>query len=343
MKQPRSLSSLVKKALPILSGASSFSISTKIPKEWLAAEESDFDRKLAGAESVKSALNKKLSSALAKSSGIPYDAEGDIRAVFDFTGDKAVISSEPIPIFVFGRYRKLVPGLSQSRWLCADCGGKGCGKCAGRGRHYDSVEERIGDVMKKHFAAEDYTMHASGREDVDATNTAGRPFVMEMRNPKSRKVDLRAIEGEVASGKEVSISDSIIVARTFVELVTESHFDKEYEVEVEFGEDAAGPELEKILSLAGTVLEQQTPERVVHRRADLVRKRKVIQLELLRAVDRRHAAFRIKAEAGTYIKELVSGDKGRTVPSFAAVLGFGARCTGLAVTKIEDGFLDTCL
>jgi tRNA pseudouridine synthase 10 len=343
MKQPKSLSPLVKKALPILSGASSFSISTKIPKEWLAAEESEFDRKLVGAESVKSALNKGLSSALAKSSGIPYDPEGDIRVVFDFTGDKAVISSESIPIFVFGRYRKLLAGLSQSRWLCSDCGGKGCAKCAGKGKHYDSVEERIGGVMKKYFTAEDYTMHASGREDVDATNTGGRPFVMEVKNPKSRKADLRAIESEIASGKEVSISDSIMVPRTFVELVTESHFDKEYEAEVEFGKDALKPELERILSLAGTVLEQQTPERVVHRRADLIRKRKVIELELLRTSDPRHAAFRIKAEAGTYIKELVSGDKGRTMPSFAAVLGFEARCTKLAVTKIDDAFLDTCL
>ena len=360
-KPPKSVAALVKTALPLLSAASSFSISTKIPKEWLSAEESGFDRKLAWAESIKSALNKKISSALAKSSGIPYDAEGDVRVVFDFTGDKAIVSSERIPLFVFGRYRKLVPGLSQSRWICADCQGKGCGKCAGRGRHYDSVEERIGDVMKKYFAAEDYTIHASGREDVDATNTGGRPFVMEIKNPGSRKADIHAIESEVASGKEVAIANSIIVPRTFVELVTESHFDKEYEAEVEFEKDALVPELQKILALAGTVLEQQTPERVAHRRADLVRKRKVIELELIETQDStrgseasgrplpettgkwRHATFRIKAEAGTYIKELVSGDNGRTIPSFAGVLGFGAKCTRLAVTKIEDGFLDTCL
>lgn len=341
--QPKSLAPLVKKALPMLSGASSFSISTKIPKEWLTAEESDFDRKLIGAESVKSSLNKKISSSLAKASGIPYDAEGDIRVVFDFTGDKAAISSERIPVFIFGRYRKLVPGLSQSRWLCSDCGGKGCGKCAGKGKHYESVEERIGDVMKKHFAAEDYTLHASGREDVDATNTGGRSFVMEMKNPGNRRIDLGPVAKEIDSGKEVGVDGPRIVPRTFVELVTESHFDKEYEAEVEFGKEAGEPELQKILSLAGTVLEQQTPERVAHRRADIVRKRKVIELDLLRAANPRHAVFRIKAEAGTYIKELVSGDKGRTNPSFAGVLGFEAKCIKLAVTKIDDGFLDTCL
>jgi tRNA pseudouridine synthase 10 len=341
--QPKTVASLVKKALALLSGASSFSISTRIPKEWLAAEESDFDRKLIGAESVKSSLNKKISSSLAKSSGIPYDAEGDIRIVFDFTGEEAAVSTERIPLFVFGRYKKLVPGLSQSRWICSDCAGKGCAKCNGRGKHYDSVEERIGDAMKRHFAAEDYTMHASGREDVDATNTAGRPFVMEVKNPSKRKTDPGSLESEIASGKEVAVTSLRMVPRTFVELVTESHFDKEYEAEVEFGRAVGEGEIKKLEALAGKMLEQQTPERVAHRRADLVRKRKVIELALVGKADEKHAVFRIKAEAGTYIKELVSGDNGRTVPSFAGVLGFEAKCTRLAVTKIEDGFLDTCL
>ena len=51
--------------------------------------------------------------------------------------------------------------------------------------------------------------------------------------------------------------------------------------------------------------------------------------------------FLIKAEAGTYIKELISSDEKRTTPSFAEVLGFGAKCTKLNVSRIEDGFLDT--
>ncbi len=357
---PKSVASLVKKALPILKAASQpasssspavpanpagfeFSISTKIPKEWLASEESGFDHKLIGAESIKSSLNKKISAALAKASGLSYDAEGDIRIVFDFTGEKPAVSSEPVPVFVFGRYMKLVPGLSQSRWLCSDCGGKGCHKCAGKGKHYDSVEERIGEPMKAAFAAQEYTMHASGREDVDATNTAGRPFVMEIKNPKKRRTDLVPLANAIAAGKEVSVSGLRMVPRPFTELVTESHFDKEYEAEVEFEKDAGDAELKKILSLQGAVLDQQTPERVAHRRADLIRKRKVIILKLISGTDSRHASFRIKAEAGTYIKELISGDNGRTNPSFAGVLGFGARCTRLAVTKIDDSFLDTCL
>jgi len=342
MKRPEETAPLARAAARLLEGHSSFSISTRIPREWMAAEESDFDRKLEGAESIKSSLNRRLSSGLSEASGLPYEADGDIRIVFDFTGEEAQVSTERIPVFVFGRYRKLVPGLSQSRWLCAECGGKGCARCQGKGRNYESVEERIGEPMIRHFAAVDYTMHASGREDVDAINTAGRPFVMEIKNPARRKASLDALAEEIGSGKEVSVGSLRMVPRSFTELVTESHFDKEYEAEVEFEKELAEPEIKKIGSLSGALLEQQTPERVAHRRADLIRKRKVIELKLVKTQDSRHATFRIKAEAGTYIKELVSGDNGRTKPSFSGVLGFGAKCTKLAVTKIEDGFLDTC-
>ena len=337
---PKKCASLVKKAAGLLEGVSSFSISTKIPKEWMAQEESEFDKNLIGAESIKGKLNKEISSALSKSTGLQYETDGDIRVVFDFTGEKEVISSERIPVFVFGRYKKLVPGLSQSRWMCAKCDGKGCEICKGKGKNYESVEEKIGDVLKKEFHSDDYTMHASGREDVDATNTAGRPFVMEIKNPSVRETDLEKIKSEIDSGKEVSVNDLKLVPRSFVELVTESHFDKEYVADVEFEKDVGESEIKKIESLSGVLLEQQTPERVAHRRADLIRKRKVLELSCIKTQDKTHSTFRMKTEAGTYIKELISSDNGRTKPSFSQVLGFQAKCTKLVVTKIEDGILD---
>jgi len=339
MKKPN-LGPLLKKAEGLLKGYSSFSISTKIPKEWLAEEEADFDRKLIGAESIKNSLNREIAKKLEEKSGAAYSREGDVRIVFDFRGDTPAVEKDFIPLFVFGRYRKLIPGLSQSRWICNSCNGAGCKKCDNKGKFYESVEERIGDVMRAHFEAEDYSMHASGREDVDATNTAGRPFVMEIIEPKKREGDLKKIMKEIANGGEVSVGDLRIVPRAFVEVVTESHFDKEYEARVEFDKGIGEEEMKKIEGLEGVVLSQRTPRRVSHRRADKVRNRKVIELRHTGTQDTRHMTFLIRAEAGTYIKELISGDDGRTVPSFASVLGFGANCTSLAVTKIEDGILD---
>jgi tRNA pseudouridine synthase 10 len=131
-----------------------------------------------------------------------------------------------------------------------------------------------------------------------------------------------------------------------VELITESHFDKTYEAGVEFGRavggkkaDGAEEDSALIRSIEGRTILQQTPTRVAHRRANLVRHRKIKHIEPVGLQDNRGTLI-IKAEAGTYIKELISGDNGRTKPSVAELLGTSAVCTKLAVVDIDDGFLD---
>jgi tRNA pseudouridine synthase 10 len=327
------------KALSLMSGGGSFSISTVLPKDWLAREEKAWDVRVAGAESIKNHLNRMISARMGKS-GRRYDKDGDIRIVFDYgSGEVSVQRNE---IFVFGRYRKISAGLSQSRWICSSCDGKGCPKCKNTGKFYESVEERIGEPLKEAFAAENYVLHASGREDVDATNSAGRPFVMELKAAGRRNAELGRTATEIARKGDVSVSDLKIVPRAFVEMVTESHFDKAYEAEIEFGKEISEEDVRKIRSLEGKTLLQQTPNRVSHRRADLVRHRKLKQVEVIN-VNGNKATLIVKAEAGTYIKELISGDNGRTNPSVSGVLGFGAQCTKLNVSMIDDGFLDFIL
>ncbi|MDD5171822.1 MAG: tRNA pseudouridine(54/55) synthase Pus10 [Candidatus ainarchaeum sp.] len=321
-------------------GVKSFSISTIIPKDWLIREEDVWDRKAGDSESIKNLLNRRISAALRKASGAEYSSDGECRMVFDYS--KASVELQRNELFVFGRYRKLAAGLSQSRWKCTKCDGKGCAQCGGKGKYYDSVEERIGEPFKKATEAQDYVMHASGREDVDATNSAGRGFVLEIKNPKNRKIDHASLAKEIATSKEVEVSDLRIVPRGFVEVVTESHFDKTYRAEVEFGRKIGAEDVAKMMSLEGKMILQQTPARVAHRRADLVRHRKVKKLEAA-DVRENNATLTIKAEAGTYIKELISGDNGRTNPSIAGLLGTTATCRKLDVNSIGDGFLDFCL
>ncbi len=320
--------------------ARSFSISSVIPKDWLAREEKAWDTRLSGAESLKSSLNHRLISALREASGLPYETDGDCRCVFDFSSGTASIVRNGM--FVFGRYRKLAAGLSQSRWVCSRCGGKGCAECEGKGKFYESVEERIGEPFKEESGCEDYVMHASGREDVDATNIAGRAFVLELKGPRKRRLDLPSLARKIAAGGEVEALDLRVVPRGFVELVTESHFDKTYEADTEFGRELGDEDASRLRSLEGKTILQQTPTRVAHRRADLVRHRKIKHLEVAE-VKGNKARLIVKAEAGTYIKELISGDGGRTEPSVAGLLGTGAKCIRLEVTMIDDGFLDFCL
>jgi len=44
----------------------------------------------------------------------------------------------------------------------------------------------------------------------------------------------------------------------------------------------------------------------------------------------------IKAESGTYIKELITGDEGRTVPSLSEIAGCAIEVKQLDVIKIGD-------
>lgn len=325
----------------------SFSISTNIPKDWQIREEEVWDRRSGppgcAPESVKSALNRELSWAIAKETGLVYEGgSGECRVVFDFTPGTPEVRLEQTPIFIFGRYMKHVPGLSQSRWLCAECNGAGCPSCSGKGKNYESVEERIGEPAKDAAGAKGYVMHASGREDVDATNTAGRAFVLELDGPSKRGIDLAELQQAIGKSKEVSVKDLLFVARKDVELITESHFDKTYEARVSLGRDVVEADLAAVKGLEGSALLQQTPTRVAHRRADIVRRRIVKHVE---AADERgrEVTLVIKAEAGTYIKEFVSGDSGRTKPSVAQALGTSAICTELEVVGIDDGFIDLCL
>ncbi|MEM4641735.1 MAG: hypothetical protein QXF36_00990, partial [Candidatus Caldarchaeum sp.] len=82
------------------------------------------------------------------------------------------------------------------------------------------------------------------------------------------------------------------------------------------------------------VVEQLTPLRVLRRRAEKLRRKTVYSVEA-ELVDSRTALFRINCQGGLYVKELVTGDGGRTKPSFAEVLGFVPVAMELTVLRVE--------
>ena len=82
--------------------------------------------------------------------------------------------------------------------------------------------------------------------------------------------------------------------------------------------------LETITKLSGVKLAQRTPERVAHRRADLIRRRTVYEtsnptIEMMED-GVREVEFTLRCESGTYVKETVHGDGGRTQPSLSSLI-----------------------
>jgi tRNA pseudouridine synthase 10 len=81
-------------------------------------------------------------------------------------------------------------------------------------------------------------------------------------------------------------------------------------------------------------VDQRTPPRVDHRRADTVREREVLSIDGT-LEDDRSATLDVHGEGGLYIKELVCGDEGRTDPSLAGQVGVDATVETLDVVDVE--------
>ncbi len=247
-------------------------------------------------------------------------------------------------VFLEGRYRKLSRDLPQTVFFCPDCKGhprrrKGCEKCEGFGKlTRDSVQELLSWVLGAALKTRKNKFHGAGREDVDVRMLgAGRPFVLEFINPKDLDVDLAALEAEINRRNEgrLEVQGLHWSEKARVRVLKETHHAKEYEVLVEADEEVPEGAFE---ALAGRHLdlEQQTPQRVAHRRADKVRERWLEVLEILPGDNPQQRRLRIRTQHGTYVKEAVTGEGGATRPSLAELVGVPCRCVELDVLEILD-------
>ena len=243
------------------------------------------------------------------------------------------------PLFVAGRYRKYVRNIPQSKWFCSECRGKGCEKCNWTGKMYpESVEEIIGKPLLDATEGTKSSFHASGREDIDARMLGhGRPFVIEITRPRLRFLEYKRLQQQVNTyGKgKVAVSGLKLVNKDVVrKLKTGESMQKEYRVTIEF-EDAVAPEDIARLrnTLRNSVITQKTPMRVLHRRADLTREKYIYDVGI-RKLSPRKLEVKLRCQGGLYVKELVTGDEGRTTPNVSEVLGNKAKPVKLDVLDV---------
>ncbi|MHA1882086.1 MAG: tRNA pseudouridine(54/55) synthase Pus10 [Candidatus Thorarchaeota archaeon] len=296
---------------------------------------------LLNAETLKSDFNRELGKQLGMTLNKTVDFERpDIVIIYDFVND--IINLQINPIFIYGRYRKVMRGIPQSKWDCSDCKGKGCEKCDNTGRRYpDSVSEYIGIPSQAAAQGVKFKVHAAGREDVDALMLgSGRPFVVEISEPKIRRPNLELLQefiNKEAKGKVEVNGLEITDRKRGQDLKQESSSNvKEYTAIIKTEEDVDEDDLRKAETLlSGAELEQRTPNRVAHRRSDLVRKKAVYEVRLTKKESCMLEGF-FKVQGGAYVKELISGDDGRTSPSVSSALGTSCVCVELNVTAIHS-------
>jgi tRNA pseudouridine synthase 10 len=247
-------------------------------------------------------------------------------------------------LYVYGRYRKIVRGIPQTRWVCSRCNGEGCDRCEFTGKLYpDSIEELIGAPFLGATKGRVVKLHAAGREDIDARVLgAGRPFVIEVKAPLVRRIDLAKVGIAVnrsAQGK-VEVGPLRVAAPGAVKTLKSSgQSAKTYRAIVAFEREVDENTLAALKTgLEGVTICQETPSRVMKRRALKRRKRVVHRVELKR-LSTTHIEMLVRCQGGLYIKELVHGDEGRTAPSVAQLADTPARCVELDVMDVElEGF-----
>ncbi|MHC1591980.1 MAG: tRNA pseudouridine(54/55) synthase Pus10 [Candidatus Helarchaeales archaeon] len=299
--------------------------------------------KLQHGESIKGELNREIGKRLL--SQLPADKEVDfgnpnIFIIVDYLSKDVLVKINPI--FISGRYCKYVRTIPQTKWLCRECRGKGCDRCNGTGKQYQtSVSELIGNIILEHTKGTDFKFHGAGREDIDALMLGeGRQFVIEIKEPKKRYLDYEMLEREInerAEGKievkDLKPSDKATVHRLKMNASTAR---KTYRALVELGSPTT-PEKLKALEehFKDIMIKQQTPTRVLHRRVDKIRTKKVYSIKARIESDALIELI-IFAQGGTYIKELISGDSGRSSPSIAEFLQTTATVKKLDVLAVES-------
>ena len=229
-------------------------------------------------------------------------------------------------LFLYGRYRKLERGIPQTRWPCRACRGRdgGCESCNGTGQQYPySIQSLVCEPMVESSGAISDSFHGMGREDIDVRCLGeGRPFVAELKSPLRRTLDLEKLMNSInkAAENQIEIHGLRLSNRAEVSRIKETKAEKSYTIRFTSDHGLTDEEVTtRIQSLSGQVLEQQTPQRVAHRRADKVRNRKVVSIENILITDD-GIQFDVRCESGTYVKELIHSDEGRTNPSVAALL-----------------------
>ncbi|KAL5129314.1 putative tRNA pseudouridine synthase Pus10 [Glycine soja] len=236
------------------------------------------------------------------------------------------------PFYFGGRYLKYSRNVSQTRWIIDD---ERMGEA--------SVEEIIGGNILQACQGDSFKFHAAGREDIDVRMLGpGRPFLVEVQNGRHIPSELfvKDIEKTInkMENKLVRVKNLKLVGSDGWNLMREGEAEKQkqYAALVWISRPLKDEDIQCVSSLKDLKVLQRTPIRVLHRRSPLEREKIIhwMKTETI-AGSSQYFLLHLCTQAGTYIKEFVHGDLGRTHPSIGSILGCRAEILQLDVTDIK--------
>ncbi|NWZ21803.1 PUS10 synthase, partial [Asarcornis scutulata] len=233
-------------------------------------------------------------------------------------------------VFVAGRYNKYSRNLPQTPWIID-----------GERKLESSVEELISEHLMAEFKADSFNFSSSGREDVDVRTLGnGRPFAIELVNP--RRIHFTAEEMKELqqtinnSSDKIRVRDLQLVTRSAIGRMKEGEEEKTktYSALVWTDKAIQKEDIAFLDDIKELKLDQKTPLRVLHRRPLAIRCR-IIHTMKSEYIDEHHFRLHLKTQAGTYIKEFVHGDFGRTKPNIGSLLNRTADILELDVESVD--------
>lgn len=240
------------------------------------------------------------------------------------------VECEHWSVFLAGRYNKYSRHLSQSPWLVGE-----------QRMTESSVQELISEEIKKIFRPDEIKFSSAGREDVDVRMLGnGRPFILELINPRKENLSpeqMKILQSAVNNTSEdIHVRDLQMIEREECSKLkaAEESKTKSYNALVYVPGGITEEEIKPLNDMKDTTLMQKTPLRVVHRRVLATRPR-TIHFMTTEFMDKNHFRLRLCTEAGTYIKEFVHGDFGRTKPNLTVILNKETDILELDVESVD--------
>ena len=248
-------------------------IGARFPKDQIEHEESIRKQYAAGGSdglkpSLVGLISEKLDERLDGVSIV--NDKPDILALIDVL--TLTVTLDTRSAYIYGRYKKHERGIPQTRWPCRACKGRGCAKCNDTGQQYpSSVQDLIGNPIIELFEGREHAFHGMGREDIDVRCLGrGRPFVLEIKEPKRWAIDyesaMRSVN-ERAKGS-IEITDVRRSNRSEVVRVKDTPAEKSYTIRF-LVEPLSQPELDVLtapLDLTKEDVQERGRGRRKHRR-----------------------------------------------------------------------------
>ncbi|XP_003389791.1 PREDICTED: putative tRNA pseudouridine synthase Pus10 [Amphimedon queenslandica] len=233
------------------------------------------------------------------------------------------------PVFIGGRYNKYSRTLPQSPWVID-----------GVKKSESSIQEMLTGETERIFRPDTIKFSSSGREDIDVRMLGtGRPFMLELVNPRLLEYEEEQQELQEAinsSTDEISVRELKMVDKKTSSILKTGEEEKEklYSSLIWTSQSITPQDLVFLNEVSNLTISQKTPIRVLHRRSLATRQRLIYSLKA-KWIDSHHFQLDLSTQAGTYIKEFVHGDLGRTTPNLCGMMEGRVDIIALDVMEIK--------